>query len=180
MRYNKLKWKKANRQKQLPKQIKHHAQEGNATLFKKIVKVISGTSKLIHFYIATSAVGIGFIFNAFDEMPVFWIKGLFGFILYIILSHTIMYIEKKNCELKKELTGDPQLAKCQEDYAKRIYSNSNFVLCIISCIYFVTISIVLGFVVMNPIGIYSLFALACVVFLAFIIFQQYLYILFLL
>ena len=54
---------------------------------------------------------LGFLFNTFDKMPLFWLKGLFGFILYMILSCTIIYLEKKNKEIEYELTGDPQLVK---------------------------------------------------------------------
>lgn len=189
MKYNKRKkralqytrkQKNLNHKKYLLKQKKQQNLEEKATLFRKLVKIISKPSKLVHFFIATFAVGVGVIFNAFDEMPLFWLKALFGFALYLVLSYTIMYIEEKNNELTFELTGDPQLAKCQGNYTKKINSNINFILCFIACIYFVSISIILGFVKINPIGIYSLFALSCVVFCAFIVFQQYIFILFLL
>lgn len=155
-------------------------QTEQTTLFGNLVKVISKPNKLAHFFIAIFATGLGFIFNAFEEMSLFWLKGLFGFGLYIILSFTIKYIEEKNKEIVFELTGDPNLVKCQVNYINRISSNFNFVLCFIACIYFVAISIILGFVKINPIGIYSLFALSCVVFCAFIIFQYYIFILLLL
>lgn len=155
-------------------------QKKQKTLFRDCVKVICKPSKLIHFFIATVAVGFGFFFNAFDKMPLFGLKGFLGFVLYMALSYTIKYIDEKNKEIVFELTGDPLLVKCQIDYTKRINSNSNFILCFFACIYFVTISIILGFVRINPIGIFSLFALTCVVFLAFIIFQHYVSILFLL
>lgn len=147
------------------------------TLFGNCVKIIAKPSKLVHFLIATFAVGFGFLFNAFDKMPLFWLKGLFGFVLYMALSYTIKYTEKKNEEIIFELTGDPHLVKCQIDYTKKINSNFNFLICFIACIYFTVISIILGVVKINPIGIYSLFALTCVVFLAFIIFQRYIFIL---
>lgn len=149
-------------------------------LFRYFVKTISKPSKLVHFLIAIFAVGFGFLFNSFGKMTLFWLKGLFGFILYMILSFTIIYIEEKNKEIEYELTGDPQLVKCQVNYQKRINSNFNFALCFIACIYFVAISVILGFVKTNPIGIYSLFALSCVVFCAFVIFQYYIFILLLL
>lgn len=98
----------------------------------------------------------------------------------MILAFTITYIEEKNQQIEIELTGDPQLVKCQTKYKKRINSNSNFILCFISCIYFIAISISLKFVKINPIGIYSLFALFCVVFCAFVIFQYYIFVLLLL
>ena len=177
---NKHKKKRPNCRKYLKTRRKHRKQEEKETFFRKIVRAISSPGKLVHLFIATLAVVVGFIFNAFDEMPLFWLKGIFGFVLYLTLSYTIIYIEKKNGELTIELTGDPQLAKCQHTYTTKINSNYNFILCIISCIYFVTISIILDFVKTNLIGIYSLFALSCVVFLAFIVFQQYIYILFLL
>ena len=177
---NKHRKKRPNCKKYLKKQRKHCKREEKETFFRKIVKIISRSSKLVHLFIATLAVVVGFIFNAFDEMPLFWLKGILGFALYLILSYTIIYIEKKNYELKIELTGDPQLAKCQEKYTKKTTSNYNFLLCIISCIYFVAISIILDFVQTNPIGVYSLLALSYVVFLAFIVFQQYIFILFLL
>lgn len=154
--------------------------ENQLTLFRYIVKKISKPRKIVHFFIAIFAVGLGFLFNIYEKMSLFWLKGLFGFILYMILSFTINYIEEKNNKIEFELTGDPQLAKCQINYQKRINSNYNFVLCFIACIYFIAISIILGFVKNNPIGIYSLFALACVVFCAFVIFQYYIYILLLL
>lgn len=176
----KRKQQKSNRKKYPPKQQKQQKQKKKTTLFRKSVKIISKPSKLVHFFIATFAVGMGFIFNAFGEMPLFWLKALFGFALYLILSYTIIYIEEKNNKLTFELTGDPQLAKCQDDYTKKTNSNFNFILCFIACIYFVAISIIFGFVKINPIGVYSLFALSCVVFCAFIVFQQYIFILFLL
>lgn len=179
MKCSKQKRKKTICQKYLTKQKKQQKQE-ETTLFRKLVEVISSPSKLVHFFIATFAVKAGFVFNSFDEMPLFWLKGLFGYALYLILSYTIIYIEKENNNLTLELTGDPQLVKCQVDYKEKISSNMNFLLCFISIIYFIAISIILGFVKINPIGVYSLFALACVVFLAFIVFQQYIYILFLL
>lgn len=150
------------------------------TLFRNLIKVISKPNKLVHFLIAIFAVGLGFVFNAFEKMSLFWLKGLFGFVLYITLTFTILYIEEKNKVIVIELTGDPSLVKCQVNYTKRINSNFNFLLCFIACIYFVSISIILGFVKINPIGIYSLFALSCVVFCAFIIFQYYISILLLL
>lgn len=171
---------KLNPSKYLLKEKGQQTQEKQMTLFRNCVKVISKPSKLVHFFIATFAVGFGFLFNAFDKMPLFWLKGLFGFVLYMTLSCTIKYIEEKNKEIVFELTGDPHLVKCQVDYIKRINSNFNFLICFIACIYFVTISIILGFVKINLIGIYSLFALTCVVFYAFIIFQRYILILFLL
>lgn len=177
---NKPKQKKTNLPKDLPSEKEKQNQEEQTTLFRSLVKIISKPNKLTHFLIATFAVELGFIFNTFEEMPLFWLKGPFGFVLYITLSFTIEYIEEKNKEIMFELTGDPNLVKCQNDYTNRISSNFNFVLCFIACIYFVAISIILGFVKVNPIGIYSLFALSCVVFCAFIIFQHYIFILFLL
>lgn len=176
----KQKQKKLNHHKHLMKQKNIKETEERTTIFRNLVKTITKLSTLIHIFIATFAVGLGFVFNAFDEMSLFRIKALIGFILYLVLSYTIMKIEEKNDRLIMELTGDPQLVKCQVNYTKKIYSNFNFILCFIACIYFVTISIILGFVKINLIGIYSLFCLSCVVFVAFIIFQQYMYILFLL
>lgn len=155
-------------------------QEKQMSLFRNCVNVICTPNKLVHFFIAIFAVGLGFLFNAFDKMPFFWLKGFLGFVLYMALSYTIKYLDEKDKEIVFELTGDPQLVKCQVNYTKRINSNCNFILCFVACIYFVTISIILGFVKINPIGIYSLFALTCVVFFAFIIFQHYISILFLL
>lgn len=177
---NKQIQKKINQHKHLSKQKNMQGNEERTTIFRNLVKAITKLSTLVHFLIAIFAVGIGFVFNAFDEMPLFWLKALFGFVLYLILSYTIMKIEEKNDKLVIELTGDPQLVKCQVNYTKKVNSNSNFILCFIACVYFVTISIILGFVKINLIGIYSLFSLSCVVFAAFIIFQQYMYILFLL
>ena len=167
-------------QNSLINQKKQQEQEKKKTLFSKLIEIISESSGLVHFSSATVIVLIGFIFNAFDEMPLFWLKALFGYALYLILSYTTMYINKKNNELILELTGDPQLFKCQENYTTKVVSNFNFILCFIAGIYFVTISIILGFVKINLIGIYSLFALFCVVFWAFIVFQQYIFILILL
>lgn len=155
-------------------------QTEQTTLFGNLVKVISKPNKLAHFLIATFAVTLGFVFNTFEEMPLFWLKGFFGFVLYITLTSTIFYIKEKNKEIVIELTGDPSLVKCQTIYTERINSNFNFLLCFIACIYFVVISIILGFVKINLIGIYSLFALSCVVFCAFIIFQYYISIILLL
>lgn len=146
-------------------------------LFAKMVALISKPQKQIHFIIALFAVILGFVFNALGEMSLFWLKGIFGFVLYIILSFTIKYITEKNKELEMELTGDPFLSKCQLLYQKKINSNYNFILCVLAGIYFVNISIILGFVQFNAIGIYSLIALAFVVFCAFIIFQYYIYLL---
>lgn len=180
---NKPKQKSTNPPKNLLSEKGKQNQEEQTTkttLFRSLVKVISKPNKLAHFFIATFAVGLGFIFNTFEEMPLYWLKGLFGFVLYLTLSSTIKYIEEKNKEIVFELTGDPNLVKCQVDYTNRISSNLNFVLCFIACIYFVAISIILGFVKINLIGIYSLFALSCVVFCAFIIFQHYIFTLLLL
>lgn len=172
------KTKKVNRGKYFSKHI--NKQREKTPSFEKLVKVISSINKSVHFLIATFAVGIGFMFNAIDEMPLFWLKAPFGFVIYLMLSYTIMYIENKNKQLTIELTGDPYLAKCREEYTKKTNSNFNFILCFLACIYFVSISIILEFVKINPIGIYSLCALSYVVFCAFIVFQQYIFILFLL
>lgn len=178
--------KNINCQKKLSKQSKliniKKEQElvKKATLFSKLIAIISKGSGLVHFLSATFIVVIGFAFNALDEMPLFWLKALFGYVLYLILSYTTIYINRKNNKLILELTGDPQLFKCQVDYTANVDSNFNFILCFVAGIYFVAISIILGFVKINPIGIYSLFALFCVVFWAFIIFQQYIFILLLL
>lgn len=180
MFFRKGKKKKTNCKKYLKNSSNCYGQKKKETLFRKIVKAISKPSKLLHLYIAILAVEVGFAFNFWGEMPLFWLKGIFGFVLYLCLSYTIIYIEKKNSEITIELTGDPQLARCQDKYMKRTNSNQNFLLCLMSCIYFVAISIILDFVQINPIGIYSLFALFYVVFLAFIIFQQYMFLLFLL
>ena len=146
-------------------------------LFAKMVALIAKPKKQIHFIIALLAVVFGFVFNAIDKMPLFWLKGIFGFALYIILSFAIKYITEKNKELEMELTGDPFLSKCQLLYQKKINSNYNFILCVLAGIYFVNISIILDFVQFNAIGVYSLIALAFVVFCAFIIFQYYIYLL---
>lgn len=148
-------------------------QSKKSELFRNLVKLISKPSKLVHFFIAIFATGFGFLLNTLDEMPLFWLKGLFGFVLYMLLSFASIYMEEKNKEIEVELTGDPQLVKCQVNYQKRINSNINFVLCFIACIYFIAISVILGFVKVNFIGIYSLFALSYVVFVAFVIFQYY-------
>ena len=173
---------KGKKRTHIDKQKQKNMQDNKkkTTLFRNLVKVINKLSKLVHFFIAIFAVMMGFVFNAFDEMPLFKFKALFGFVLYLTLFYTIIKMEEKNNELVFELTGDPKLVKCQVNYTRKINSNSNFILCFIACIYFVTISIILGFVKMNLIGIYSLFALSCVVFAAFIIFQHYIYILLLL
>lgn len=176
---DKQKQKNSNHHKHLSKQKNMQENEEKITIFRNLVKAITKLSTLVHFLIAIFAVSVGFVLNAFDEMPIFWLKALFGFILYLILSYTIMKIGQKNDKLMIELTGDPQLVKCQVNYTQRINSNFNFILCFIACIYFVAISIILGFVKINPIGIYSLFCLSCVVFAAFIIFQHYMYMLFL-
>lgn len=152
----------------------------NRTFYSKVIKTICRLNKFVHLLIATIAVILGFIFNAIDEMPLFWLKGMFGFVLYLLLCYTIKYMEQKNDKLKIELTGDPLLAKCQTDYSKKAYSNHNIILCMLACIYFPAISVILGFVEINPIGIYCLFALDIVVFMAFTIFQQYIHIMFLL
>lgn len=150
------------------------------SLFEKLVYTMTKPKKRIHFIIAIVAVIIGFIFNVLDDMPMFWLKGLLGFVLYLILFYTLMFIKEQNQKLEIELTGDPQLVKCQTKYKMRINSNLNFLLCIVACVYFVSISVILDFVELNLIGIYSLIALSCVVFCAFIIFQQYIFLLFLL
>ena len=168
------------KKKKLNKKSKQQKHEKQLTLFGNLVKVISKPNRTVHFLIATFAVGLGFLFNLLGEMPLFWLKGIFGFVLYIILSFTIIYIEEKNREIEFELTGDPQLVKCQIKYKERINSNTNFLLCFISGIYFITISIILGFVKIDSIGIYSLLALFCVVFCAFIVFQYYIFVLLLL
>ena len=150
------------------------------TIFEKVLRTICILNNKTHCAIAMFAVGLGFIFNYFDEMPLFWLKALFGFFLYSILSYSIKYIEKKKKDIAMELTGDPKLVKCQISYTTKTKSNYNFILCIIACIYFPSISIILGFVKINLIGIYSLIGLVCVVFNAFIVFQQYICILLLL
>ena len=150
------------------------------TLFENLLFIICKPNMIAHLVIASSAVALGLILNTFDEMPLFWLKGLFGFSLYMILVYSIKYLKNKNKKIKLELTGDPKLANCQTKYTKRINSNINYILCFFACIYFIIISIVLGFVQMNLIGIYSLIGLFCVVFFAFIVFQQYINILFLL
>ncbi|MCM1287732.1 MAG: hypothetical protein NC240_05430 [Clostridium sp.] len=154
--------------------------ERKNTIYHRIINIICKQKNHVHLLIATLAVIIGFIFDAIDNMPLYWLKGLFGFSLYLFLCHTIKYIEQKNDKLKIELTGDPALFKCQMNYLQKNYSNLNIFLCVFACIYFSCISIVLGFVKINPIGVYSLFALDIVVFLAFIIFQQYIHIMLLL
>lgn len=148
--------------------------------FSNMTKVISGAPKTVHWGISTVATALGFLLNTIDPMPLFYIKGLFGFTLYILLSFTISYMSQQDKGLMKELAGDPQLSKCRAKYESRIHSNYNFILCFIACIYFVIVSIILQFVEINPIGLYSVIALFCVVFLAFIIFQHYIKILFLL
>lgn len=165
--------KNVNLQKSWTKQ-KHEEKE---SLFRNVVKKLSRPTKFDHFLIATSIAIMGFGFNSINEMPMFWLKVLFVYALYIFLSYTIIYIEQKNNDLKIELTGDPQLVKCQKDYRAKSYSNFNFILCFFACIYFVAISIILEFVKINLIGLYCLFALSYIVFVAFIIFQQYIFIL---
>lgn len=176
----KHKQKKSNKQKFLTTPKKQQQQLKKTTLFRKLINAICKPSKKAHFLIAIFVVIVGVILNEFDKMPLFGIKVFLGFALYLTLSYTIIYIDKKNNELKIELTGDPQLAKCQFNYTEKTNSNLNFILCFMACIYFIFISIVLGFVKINLIGIYSLLALFYVVFLAFIVFQQYISILFLL
>lgn len=176
---NRKRKKKISQYKSKQKKVElNHGEQ--TTLFKNLVEVIAKPNKLVHFFIAIFATILGFILNVFDEMPMFWLKGLFGFGLYISLTSTIIYIKDKNKEIAFELTGDPNLTKCRADYTKRIDSNNNFLLCFVACIYFVAISIILGFVKINLIGIYSLLALSCVVFFAFIIFQYYISVLILL
>ncbi len=186
MKYNKRKKKTSNKKKKKKgNSLKCSSKQKNIqvqkkTIFRKVVELISQLSKKTHFYIASFAVIIGLFFNTRNMLPLFGIKALLGFILYLCLSYTIIYIHKKNDILMFELTGDPQLAKCQELYTQKVNSNFNFVLCFIAGIYFVSITIILEFVEFNLIGIYCLFALFFVVFLAFIVFQQYICLLFLL
>lgn len=161
-------------------QREQHKNNEQLTLFGRLVKVISQLKKQWHLLIAALAINLGFLFNHYNKMPLFWLKGLFGFALYIVLSFAIIYIENKNKALEIELTGDPQLVKCNVKYRERINSNSNFILCLIACFYFIIISVILGFVKINPIGIYSLLSLFCVVFFAFVVFQYYIFILLLL
>jgi hypothetical protein len=146
-------------------------------MFQKTLDVLCKPNKVIHFVIASIAVIIGFFFNSFEEMPLFLFKAPFGFFLYIILTYAIYYLKNKNAEIIIEFTGDPQLVKCQKKYTERSSSNSNYILCIVACIYFTSISIILGFVKMNLIGVYSLIGLCYIVFAAFIVFQQFIYIL---
>lgn len=176
----KPKQKKVELLKQLPLENEKSNQVKKTTLFKNLVKMISKSNKLVHLFIAVFATVLGFILNTFDKMPMFWLKGLLGLGLYISLTSTIIYIEEKNKEIVFELTGDPNLVKCRVNYTKRIDSNYNFLLCFVACAYFVAISLILGFVKVNLIGTYSLLALSCVVFLAFIIFQYYISVLILL
>lgn len=176
----KPKQKKVELLKQISLENEKSNQVEQVTLYKNLVKIISKPTKLVHFFIAIFATVSGFVLNAFNEMPMFWLKGLFGFGLYILLTSTIIYIKDKNKEIVFELTGDPNLTKCRTNYTKRISSNYNFLLCFVACIYFVAVSLILGFVKINLIGIYSLLALSCVVFFAFIIFQYYISVLILL
>ena len=111
--------------KRLPAQKKQLVQEKKLTLFRSLVQIISMPCKSVHFIIAIFAVALGFFFNDFSEMPLFWLKGFFGFVLYIMLTNTIIYVERKNKEIELELTGDPQLVKCQTNYIKHINSNLN-------------------------------------------------------
>lgn len=177
---SKRKQKRRNLQKNLSTQKVASLQEPQMTLYRKLIRIICKPNKRTHFLIAILAVGLGLFFNMLDKMPLFLFKAFLGFVLYLILVYTIKYIEKKNNNIKIELTGDPQLMKCQLNYFKRSNSNSNFIICVIACIYFTVISLILGFVEINSIGIYSLIALVCVVFFAFIIFQHYIFLLFLL
>lgn len=176
----KQKEKKSKYNKHLPAQKNKTGNKRGAISFRNLVKAITKITKFDHLLISILGAIIGFYFNTFDEMPFFSLKALFGIVLYLSLSYTIIMIEEKNNEILIELTGDSQLVKCQMNYTKKTNSNYNFILCFIACIYFVSISIILGFVEINLIGIYSLFALSCVVFAAFIIFQQYIHLLFLL
>lgn len=150
------------------------------TVYSYVTKLICEPNIAVHLVIAIIAVIIGLFLNRFDKMPLFWIKGLFGFVIYLVLCYIIRYTERMNQLLQYELTGDPLLSKCQMEYSKKTYSNCNIILCIISCVYFPTISIYLAFVRFSPIGIYSIFALVIVVFMAFMIFQSYIHIIFLL
>lgn len=150
------------------------------TVYSYVTKLICEPNIAVHVVIAIIAVIIGFFLNSFDKMPLFWIKGLFGFVIYLVLSYIIRYTEQINQQLQNELTGDPLLSKCQMKYSKKIHSNCNIILCIISCVYFSTISVYLAFVKFSPIGIYSVFALVIIVFMAFMIFQSYIHVIFLL
>lgn len=160
-------------------QRKHFSKE-KTSLFENVVSILCWPSTPIHCAIATIAVGLGFFLNEFGEMPLFWLKAIFGFILYMILVFAINYLRAKHKALMIELTGDPNLVKYRIEYTKKTNSNYNFILCFIAGTYFVGISVALGFVQKTPIGIYSSIALFFVVFCAFVVFQQYIYILFLL
>ncbi|MDR1018476.1 MAG: hypothetical protein LBM02_07210 [Lachnospiraceae bacterium] len=150
------------------------------SIFRKVLKIISKPHKRTHLMIALFASILGFILNSFDEMELFGIKVSVGVFLYLLLFYAIKFLMKQNDKLKIELSGDPNLSYASAIYFKRINRNLNFIPCFIASSYFVIISVILGFVKINFVGVYSLLALACVVFAAFIVFQQYIYILLLL
>ena len=128
--------------------------KGSYLSFSNLIKILYSLGMLQHIIIACCAVGIGLIFNSFAEMHYFYLKALFGLVLYVLLFYSLKFMEKSSKELKIELTCDPKLVKCRKMFSSRIKSNTNYLLCSIAAIYFITIALMLKFVKMNFIGIY--------------------------
>jgi hypothetical protein len=149
----------------------------SSTVFRKVLDLICKPNNTTHVAIAFLAVAFGFALNSLERMPLFHYKAPFGFLLYIILAYAIKYFKRKSNDILMEFTGDPNLFRCQKKYTKRVNSNCNFFFCFLACAYFVIISFSLDFIKFNYIGIYSAIGLCVVVFGAFIVFQQYIYIL---
>ena len=158
----------------------HHSKIIKVLCFGNIVDKLSRIKTSIYILLALYAVILGFGFNFFDPMPLFIIKGPMGFLISTTLLFSLNYFRKKSEKLKFEMVGDPILFVSYKKFTKRSSSNFNYIFCFIMPIFFCLISIILKFVIMNPIGIYSLICLFPVVFLAFIVYQQYIYLLLLL
>ena len=150
--------------------------------FNTLLDLLMNLKHKTHIIAVIIAVIIGFELNFLVNKPMelFPFKAFLGFCIIESLLTALIFLKKKNSELKTEMTGDPMLVKCKTVYFNRIKSNRNYILNFIASTYFVIIANQLGFVQLNYIGIYSLFGLFIVVFIAFIGFQQYLYILLLL
>lgn len=152
----------------------------NKTMFYKINKLLASISIYYHILIAMFATSVGFVLNSIAPMELFVVKGPIGFLLYLFLVTAIKYFVQKNNELQIKLSGGASISIAKQNYLTRVNSNVNFIINVISILYFFTITLKLNFVDLNFIGIYSLIALAFVVFLAFTLYAQYIYFLMLL
>ncbi len=142
---------------------------------KKFIGVIGSIKLKIQIILSIIFLIVGTILNVYFPLSLFYLKSILVLLILNILLYAIRRYNRNLKEIFIEASGDPVLNAYKRKFYNNIYSFSNVIASFVISIFFVLVSILLNFVCLNLLGIFSLCTLFITVFISIIGYSQYVY-----